>query len=134
MTLSKLQGSVVVLDFWATWCGPCRKGLPLLQEFASWAETSGHPIKVYAVDVWERVKSPDERKAKVKEFWTAQKYTMPTLLDLDDSVVGKYGFSGIPATVIVSPDGKVFRVHDGFSPDMVDTLKKDVAEALKTTG
>jgi len=134
VTLSKLQGSVVILDFWATWCGPCKMALPKLQEFATWAETSGQPIKVYAVDVWEKFPTDEEKKAKVSEFWTGKGYTMPTLMDLKSEVVVKYGFQSIPTTVVVGPDGKIAKVHTGYSPDMVELLKADVEEALKTKG
>lgn len=134
VSLSAMRGSVVVIDFWATWCGPCRRALPLLQEFSTWAESSGQPIKVYAVNVIERFKDNDERKTKVQEFWTKAEYKMPTLLDLDNTVFPKYGFSGIPATVVIGPDGKVVAVHEGFSPDMVDALKKEATDALKVSG
>src|SRR6185295_17811123 len=96
VTLSKLHGSVVVLDFWATWCGPCKMALPKIQEFAKWAESSGQPIKVYAVDVWEHTTGADQTKEKVGEFWKSKGYTFPTLLDLDQAVVKKYGFQSIP--------------------------------------
>ncbi len=132
--LSKMRGKVVVIDFWATWCGPCKRGLPLLQQFATWAETSAPTVKVFAVNVWERTKDADERKKKVSEFWTGAKYTLPTLLDMDDSVIGKYGFGGIPATVIIGPDGKVAAIHEGYNEGMVEELKKDVEAAGKTTG
>lgn len=134
VTLSKLRGSVVVLDFWATWCGPCKMALPELQKFATWAESSGHPVKVYAVDVWERFESKEETKSKVSEFWTSKGYKMPTLLDLENAAVQKFGFQSIPTTVVVGPDGKIAQIHTGFSPEMVDTLKADVEAALKPEG
>jgi len=134
ITLSKLQGSVVILDFWATWCGPCKMALPKLQEFATWAESSGQPIKVYAVDVWERFQTDEEKKAKVSEFWTGKGYTMPTLMDYKSEVVVKYGFQSIPTTVVIGPDGKIAKIHTGYAPNMVDLLKADVEEALKTKG
>ena len=130
-SLASLKGNVVVLDFWATWCGPCRQGLPKIQELASWAE--GKPVKVFAVNVWEQG-SPDERMTKVKEFWTTQKFTFPTLIDADNAVVGEYGFTGIPATVVIGPDGTIKGVHVGFSPDLADTLKKDIEAAMSSQG
>ena len=132
MTLSSLKGSAVILDFWATWCGPCKMALPKLQEFADWTKESGQPVKVFAIDTWERGK-PDDVRKQVGDFWTSKKYTFPTLMDLDSSVVGRYGFSSIPTTVVVGPDGKIFKIHSGFSQNMVDMLKTDVEEALKSS-
>jgi len=132
ITLSSLKGSVVVLDFWATWCQPCKRGLPLLQEFANWAEKSGKPIKVFAVDVKERETDPDAIKAKVKAFWTKQGYSIQTLLDLDQSVAAKYFVPPIPVTMIVGADGRITAIHRQFDPDMVEILKRDTQEAMAT--
>lgn len=134
VTLSELKGSVVVLDFWATWCMPCRRGLPMLQQFADWAKSAETPVKVYAVNVWERTKAADQRKNMVSEFWKNAKFTMPTLLDLDDSVISRYGFGGVPTTVVIGPTGKVAAVHNGVLTDMVEQLKKEVEEAAKSAG
>ncbi len=129
VTLSELKGNVVILDFWATWCGPCKMALPKLNEFAQWAKDNNKAVKVYAVDVWERTKG-DETKRAVTEFWTSKGYVMPTLLDTGDETAKKYGFDSIPTTIVVGPDGKVFTIHVGFNPDMVEELKKNVEEAL----
>jgi len=131
--LSALKGSVVVLDFWATWCGPCKQALPQVQEFATWAAASKQPIKVFAVDVWERDETPDQKKSSVQEFWKQKGYAMPVLLDLDDAAVAKFGYQSIPTTVIVGPDGKVAAVHRGFDPNssITEKLKADALKALK---
>ena len=130
VTLSKLKGTVVVLDFWATWCGPCKRGLPMLNEFDTWAKEEGLNVKVYAVNVWERGDAAAV-KEKVSKFWIDNKYSAPVLMgSSDDKLTDNYGVSGIPTTVIIGLDGRVSTTHVGFSADMVDVLKKDVAAAL----
>jgi cytochrome c biogenesis protein CcmG/thiol:disulfide interchange protein DsbE len=134
VTLSSLKGNVVILDFWATWCGPCRKGLPLLQQFSTWVESSGKPVKVYAVDVWQREEGDEGKKAAVQKFWTDQKFTMPTLVDYAGDISKLYQFQSIPTTIIIGPDGTIKAVHTGYSPEMVEMLKKEVDGATKVSG
>ena len=131
--LASLKGEIVVLDFWATWCGPCKRGLPELQKVVNWIEENDLPVKVFGVDVWEQG-STEEKMAIVSKFWSDQKFTFPTLLDLDDSVVGEYGLTGIPGTFIIGQDGKVMKFHGGFDPGMAENLKKELTEALSSAG
>ncbi|MCH8260893.1 MAG: TlpA family protein disulfide reductase, partial [Planctomycetes bacterium] len=130
VTLSDLGGSVVVLDFWATWCGPCRMSLPKLQEFATWAEQEGVAVKVFAVDMGERVRTNEEKRRKVRQFWQRQRFTMPTLMDYDSKVAKAFEVGSIPHTVVIGPDGKLWKVHIGFNPGMVEVLKRETAQAL----
>ena len=133
VSLESLKGQIVVLDFWATWCGPCRKGLPELQKVAEWVKQENMPVKIFAVDVWEDG-SVQEKTEKVKKFWTEQKFTFPTLMDLDDKVVGTYGISGIPATFVIGRDGNIIGYHGGFDPGMAETLKKELTDAVQEKG
>jgi thiol-disulfide isomerase/thioredoxin len=130
VSLGDLKGSVVVLDFWSNWCTPCRMMLPKLQEFAAWADSSGRPIKVFAVNTMEQGKSPEEKKARALELWKKQKFTLPLLLDSDNSVCMSYT-GDLPSMVIIAPDGKIAKVHLGFDANIGETLKAEVTEILQ---
>ena len=128
-----LRGQVVVLDFWATWCGPCRKGLPVLHDVAKWADEKQLPASFYTVNVWEipptdERNTPDNRLAAASRFWETSNYTLPVLMDYSDEVAGTYGVQGIPMTVIIRSDGIVHTVHTGLTD--AATLEEDITEAI----
>lgn len=128
VTLSKLRGKIVVIDFWATWCGPCRRGLPLLQEFSDWAGKNTDDVVVYAVNVWERGENMEEVVEMVGDFWTQNKYTMPTLISMTDKITRDYGVNGIPVTVVIDKEGRIAKMHSGFSPKLFEELKAEVEQ------
>jgi len=104
VTLSKLQGQVVLINFWATWCAPCRAEMPELQRRYDALKDQG--FTVLAVD-------DDEAAQEVAAFAEAYKLTFPILLDPGESVVGLYRIYAFPTTFIVDRQGVVQKLHIG---------------------
>lgn len=103
--LASLKGKVVMLDFWATWCGPCRRWMPIVQKVSGELKAKG--LVTYAVNL-------RESEAKIRPYLKQNNVTVPVLLDSDGSVATAYGAVGIPLTVIVGKDGKVARTLMGL--------------------
>ena len=117
VSLASLRGNVVVLDFWATWCGPCRAGMPAMNDLAMWAASSGEPIKVFAINI-------GEPKSKAEDYWKKEKFGFPCLLDPENASAMAYGAQSIPLTVIIGPDGKVAEIEVGLSFNPQDEASK----------
>ena len=132
VTLSSLKGKVVVLDFWATWCPPCREGLPFLNEFNAWTIKKGLDVMVFAVNVMEHG-DKDAVHTKIKKYWADNKFSTGVLMGSgDDTLTENYGINGIPSMVIIGPDGSISSQHTGFGGGeaMLKDLKESVATAL----
>ena len=117
--LSDLKGHVVVLDFWATWCGPCRRWLPIVAKAARDHAAKG--LIVYAVN-------EAETTTQVKAFLEKQKLEVPVLMDLNSNVGRLYRAESIPLTVVVGRDGRVVRVLVGVHE------AEDLAAVLEDAG
>ena len=125
--LSELKKNVVVLDFWATWCPPCRKSLPHVEEVSKKKDLADKGLRVLAVNA-------QEDKAKVEKFMKDNNFTFTVPMDKDGKVMQDYGIRGIPTTIVVSRGGKVHKVFVGFGDDSPKELDKAIDEALKEGG
>jgi peroxiredoxin len=123
VALADLKGGVVVIDFWATWCPPCREELPHLDKLA--ADRAGDGVKVFAINLRE---DPD----KVARFVSTTNLKLPVLFDFNGQVGEKYLVDGIPQTVIIDKQGNVRHVSVGWGGDeSVGELSAAIDAALK---
>jgi thiol-disulfide isomerase/thioredoxin len=97
-SLAEHKGKVVLLDFWATWCGPCRREMPSIARLHRDLESKG--LAVVAVNVSEE---PDV----VRAFLTKNSYKLPIWMDVDGKVAGQYGATGLPTLVVIDRKGSV---------------------------
>jgi thiol-disulfide isomerase/thioredoxin len=121
--LDDLKGKVVVVDFWATWCGPCKASFPAMQQALNQYKDDPD-VKFVFVDSWES-KKPEEMQKNAEEFIQKNKYTFNVLLDTDDKVIGSYAVEGIPTKFVIDPSSNIrFKAvgYDGSADKLVDEL------------
>ncbi len=121
--LGKEKGHVVVLDFWATWCGPCIKALPGMIQTMS--QFPADRVKFVGMNQAE----PPEQ---VKRFLNTRGWKLVVAMDIGQNVATQYGVEGIPHTVIVGPDGKVTWVRTGYDEDGDEQVAAEVRKLLAT--
>ena len=132
--LQASRGKVVVLDFWATWCGPCRAALPALAELTAWAEANGLPLDVVAVNTSEQSRTLEARRNRIRAFLAEQGPRVAGLdvvLDLDGAVAEAYRVRGLPTTVIIDADGRIVSVRAGFGPGSEERLRSDILDLFE---
>ena len=116
VSLADFRGKVVILDFWATWCPPCRREIPDFISLQTQYASQGLQIVAVALD------EPD----KVQMFAQANRMNYPVLLGGDEISTQYGGISGIPTTFIIDRTGKIVERFEGFRPRAVfeETIKK----------
>jgi thiol-disulfide isomerase/thioredoxin len=126
-TLSKEKGNVVMIDYWATWCPPCRASLPHLNEISQDKDLAAKGLKVYAIN-------DKETKPVIDQFMKQNNFSFLVPIDIQGQFGQKYLVRGIPTTVIVGRDGSVKKVFIGFGEGMEKEIKAEVEKALDEKG
>jgi thiol-disulfide isomerase/thioredoxin len=106
LDMSQYKGKIVLVDFWATWCGPCRAEIPNIKE--TWDKHHDDGFEVIAISVDEDLKALKSFVAEEKPPWTVVADNNPRN---QKSMGGKYGIRAIPAFVLIGRDGKVAAIH-----------------------
>jgi cytochrome c-type biogenesis protein len=105
--LSDLKGKIVLLNFWATWCGPCQSEMPEFQKIYERYGDGGDVVVLAVASASLERQSTDAAKASVSDFVKNQGFTFPVLFDADGSVWGVYQQEGIPANYIIDKQGNI---------------------------
>lgn len=121
--LSSLKGKVVLVNFWATWCPPCREEIPSMMKLNQ--AMQGKPFQMLAISIDEG------GKEAVEGYFKKNGVSLPTLLDTDGEVSKRYGTTGVPETFVLNAKGlivkKVIGPMDWGSPEVVAALDELIA-------
>lgn len=120
--LKENRGKIIILDFWATWCGPCIRSIPTLIEVSREYKDSG--VELVLVNC-------EEPEARVRPFLERLKSIPTVVLDSDGSVGKQYNVAAIPQTVLIDRDGGIVEVFIGASDENEQLLRKKIDELLK---
>ena len=119
ISFASLKGKYVLIDFWASWCGPCKASFPHMKEV--YAKYKGDQFEIYSISI------DKDKEAWLKEL---KKQDLPWLQSLDDQNISQSGFAinAVPTTYLIGPDGKIFMKSIGFDSSGNGELEKKLDE------
>jgi len=121
VNLAALKGKVVYVDFWASWCAPCKQSFPWMNEMQ--AKYGARGFQVVAVNVDAKREDADKFLAEVPASFTIG-------FDPKGDSPKRFQIKGMPSSVLVGPDGHVVKVHAGFRPDERKAQEDAIVAAL----
>ena len=121
VSLAAYKGKYVYLDFWASWCGPCKRSFPWMGELQKRYGPAG--LQVVAINV-------DAARADAQRFLAENPADFIIAYDAEGAVAKQYAIKGMPSSVLIGPDGKVVHVHAGFNDETARSVDASIKAAL----
>ena len=122
VSLSDYKGKVVFIDFWASWCPPCRLSIPYVEKLYEQYKDN-EDFVVLGINL-------QESKEDITKFMKKQKMNYPVLLS-DNKVISNYKISSIPRFFLIDKNGDVYNKYVGFAPGVEELWQKDIENLLK---
>ncbi len=121
IALDSLRGKVVLLDFWASWCGPCRKSFPWMNMMNERYGKRG--LVIVAVNL-------DKTREPASAFLTSTPASFTVAFDPEGKVAEMYRVKGMPTSYLISADGRILETHTGFDPRRTPEIEAAIQGAL----
>lgn len=120
--LSEQVGEVVMINFWASWCGPCREEMPLLDELHQKYEMMG--FKLLGINL-------DENRKDAEALLKQIPVSFPVLFDPESEISRLYDVSAMPTTILIDRDGNLRQLHKGYQAGFEDKYEADIKALIK---
>jgi|TARA_B110000914_G_C15216746_1_gene333212 thiol-disulfide isomerase/thioredoxin len=122
LSLADYQGQVVMINFWASWCGPCRQEMPLLEALYQRYESAGFTL--LGVNV-------DENSQHAIEYLQEVAVSFPVVLDTTNDISKAYDVVAMPSTILIGRDGTSRYIHHGYQPGYEDKYQSQIRELIR---
>lgn len=122
VSLSEYRGNIVYVDFWASWCGPCRQSLPLYEDLHRSLTDSN--FQILAVNL-------DENRDDANRFLNEHPVSYPVLLDPSGESARRWSVKAMPSSYLVGSDGRLAQIYYGFKPSHMKRIEHDIKILLE---